>query len=216
MATLSQRLAVGDPRGARSSEWVVMWKATTSDIYLATRTLGGALKASIHEGGRCHVRAPDPRHWLSPGNPSRFLDVWSIDPNANYSFPFAVVIPQPELRTGEWAQHRDKGTIWLPVATGEGVEVAIFFIRTAEDQSNALAAAGWHTTIVNAFLPDGRRLLVVAGKSLAHLERQAELEGIRNRVHPLLAAAPTPLRNPRALLFATDEKGTRRFVEIVV
>jgi hypothetical protein len=154
--------------------------------------------SSIHEGGRCRVRAPDPRHWLSPGNPPRFLDVWSIDPNANYSFPFAVVIPQPQLRTGEWAQHRDNGTIWLPVATGEGVEVAIFFIRTAEDQSNALAAAGWHMMIVNTFLPDGRQLLVVAGKSLAHLERQAELEGIRNRVHPFLAAVPTPLRNPRA------------------
>jgi hypothetical protein len=216
MAKLSQRFGVGNPLGARSSEWVIMWKSTSSDVYVATRTLGGILKASIHESGRCHIRAPDPEKWRSPGAPPRFLDVWSIDPHANYEFPFGIIIPEPELRSGEWVQHRDRGTVWLPVAKGQGIEVAIFLIRTDVDQSDSLATAGWHTTIVNTYLSDGRRLLVVAGNSLAHIERQGELEGIRNQVRPMLGTTPIPPLNPRALLIAADEKGTRRFVEVAI
>ena len=191
-----------------------MWKTASSDVYLATRTLGGALKASIHQGGQCHVRAPDPQHWKSPGPPPRFLDVWSINPQANYEFPFGVIIPETELRAGEWARHREKGTIWLPVGKGEGVEVAVFLVRSAADQSNALAAAGWHTTIVDTSLSDGRRLLVVAGKSLAHRTGQKDIDDFRRRARPLIDTAATPFKNPRGLLFATDKVGTRRFVEV--
>jgi hypothetical protein len=59
-------------------------------------------------------------------------------------FPFSIIIPEPELRAGEWAKHKDKGTIWLPVEKGKGIEVAIFLLRSNEDQSNALSlkAAG--------------------------------------------------------------------------
>jgi hypothetical protein len=216
MATLSQRFGVGDPLGARSSEWVVMWKSTASDIYLAARTLGGTLKASIHESGRCHVRAPDTKSWRSPGAAPHFLDVWSINPQSKYEFPFGIVIPEPELRAGKWPQYRDRGTVWLPVAKGNGIEVAIFLTRASSDQSNALKAAGWHTVIVNTALPDGRHLLVAAGNSIAHIERQAELENLRKQLRSMLVNSPSPSANPRALLFTVDGKGTRRFVEVAV
>jgi hypothetical protein len=91
-----------------------------------------------------------------------------------------------------------------------------FLIRTDVDQSDSLVAAGWHTTIVNTSLSDNRGLLVVAGNSLAHVDRQAELEEIRNQVRPLLDSSPTPYLNPRVLLTAVDKKGTRRFVEIAI
>ena len=178
------------------------------------RTMAGALKASIHERGQCHVRGPDAKNWKLPGQPPKFLDVWSINPQANYEFPFGVIVPESELRGGEWARHRDKGTVWLPAAKGEGVEIAIFLIRSALDQSSALAAAGWHTTIVNASLPDGRRLLVVAGKSLAHEAGKEDIDGFRSRARPFIEAAETPFKNPRGILFASDKLGTRRFVEI--
>jgi hypothetical protein len=51
---------------------------------------------------------------------------------------------------------------------------------------------------------------------MAHVERQAELEGVREQVRMVLGTAPTPFVNPRILLVATDDKGTRRFVEVAV
>ena len=191
-----------------------MWKPNTSDVYVATRTLGGILKASIHESGRCHVRAPDPSLWRSPGAPPRYLDTWHICPQATYAFPFGIIIPEQELRAGEWAKHRDRGTIWLPTTVGQGIEIAIFLIRTPSDQSESLASAGWHTTLVNASLPDGRILLVVAGNTTAHLDRKAELDEIKAGARALISTASVAPANPRLLLFATNESGTRRFIEV--
>lgn len=214
MPLLSQRFAIGEPKGARSSEWVVMWKPERNDVYLAGRTLGGAFKASLHESGRCHVRAPDPSKWRGVGKSPRFLDVWQIDPAANYAFPFAVVFPQPELRIGKWQQHRDRGTIWLPAEAGAGVEVALFLVRTDADQSQSLASAGWHTRLVDSSLSDGRRLFVVAGSSKAHLKGQADIDALRAAAKPLLESEASQYQNPRGILFAVDAHGTRRFVEV--
>ncbi len=211
---LKRRFGVGDPNGWRSSEWVVVWHDRVSDVYLATRTLGGTMKASIHESGRCHVRAPDHAKWRSPGTAPRFVDEWFIDPKAAFSHPFGVIIPEPELRRGDWRKHKDKGTVWLPVKSGEGIEIALFLVRTEGGCSQALAQAGWLTRIVDATLPDGRRLLVAAGKSMAHVERAEELNALRLTIGRLLTAHGAPIANPRALLTAKDDFGTRRFVEV--
>ena len=172
------------------------------------------MKASIHESGRCHVRAPDASKWRSPGLAPRYLDRWSIDPLGTYSHPFGVIIPEPELRAADWKKHKDKGTVWLPVRSGEGIEFALFLVRTDGDCDQALASAGWHTRIVDARLPDGRRLLVVAGNSMAHVERAEELDALRMMMGKLSTAYGAPLANPRALLTAVDDGGTRRFVEV--
>jgi hypothetical protein len=137
------RFGIGTAPGRRSSEWLVMWKPRSSDVYLASRTLGGVLKASIHESGKCHIRAPNPSAWVSPGSPPPFVDKWTIEPRAAYAFPFAVIVPELELRQGEWKQHRDKGTFWLNVEKGKTKEVARFLVREQSDQRNALAQVGW-------------------------------------------------------------------------
>ena len=214
MALRSKRFGVHNHDGARSSEWVVMWKTNTSDVYLATRTLGGSMKASLHESGRCHVRAPDPRKWRGVGEPPRFLDVWNIDVSANYQLPFAVVIPEQELRHGEWAQHRDKGTIWIEASPGRGVEIALFLVRAGGDLSSNLEESGWHTVIVNASVPDGRRLLVVAGEATVPHAKLSELDSVRLTARAALANSAGVVRNPRMLLLSgPNQQGTRKFVE---
>lgn len=216
MSDHSIRFGVGDPLGRRSSEWLVAWKSKTSDVYIATRTLGGTLKASIHQSGRCHVRAPDPGAWRSPGDPPRYLEEWNIDTQANFAFPFAVVLPESDLRAGEWKKHRDKGTIWLKVQKEKSKEVAVFLVRSDSDHKQALSRCGWHDILLDTKLVDGRRLIVVGGESSAHAERQEELAHIRNRARTLLESSSTAAANPRMLLVACDEKGTRRFVEVAV
>ena len=217
MALRSQRFGVRNHNGARSSEWVVIWKTNTSDVYLATRTLGGIMKASLHETGHCHVRAPDPQKWRGVGDQPRFLDVWNIDVSANYQFPFAVVIPEQELRHGEWAQHHDKGTIWIEAAPGRGVEIAKFLVRANGDLSYSPEASGWSTMIVDAWVPDGRRLIVVAGDAAIPDTKLSELESVRLTARATLENSSTVVRNPRILLLSgPNEEGTRKFVEAAV
>jgi hypothetical protein len=217
MAMRSQRFGVRNTTGARSSEWAVLWKPNASDVYLATRTLGGSMKASLHASGRCHVRAPDPLKWRGTGEPPRFLDTWQIDVASTYQFPFSVVIPEQELRSGDWAMHRDKGTVWLEAIEGQGVEVGIFLLRADGDLSPGLTSAGWHTTIVDALLPDGRRLLVAAGSAMVPAEKLAELETARAKAQAILARSGATVGNPRMLLLAgPNEHGTRKFVEAAV
>jgi hypothetical protein len=217
MATLSARIGVGDPKAARSSEWVVMWKSTKSDVYLAGRALGGTLKVSLHETGHCHVHGADLSKWTSPGAPPRFLDQWTINPCSQYEFPFGIIVPTSELRHAVWTKHKDKGTVWLPAKPGAAaVEIAVFLTRTEPCPTNSLAAAGWHKIIVLERLPDGRHLWVVAGETKFPEDRRIELERIKGQVRPLIATLPAAPTNPRLLLFATNKQGTRRFVEAAV
>ncbi len=217
MAMRSQRFGVHNADGARSSEWVVMWKTNTSDVYLVTRTLGGSMKASLHASGRCHVRAPNSQRWRGVGEAPQFLDSWNIDVTSNYQFPFAVVIPEQELRNAEWAQYRDKGTTWIEAPREKGIEVAIFLIRSDGNLLPSLKAAGWHTIIIDTALPDGRRLLVAAGESMIPAAKLAELEQARLGAQNALAFSTEPHGNLRMLLLAgANEEGTRKFVEAAV
>ena len=216
MSTRSARFGVGDPGGARSSEWVVFWQSNKSDVYLATRTLGDTLRVSLHERGLCFVRAPDAGKWMSPGVPPRLLDRWVIDPSSRYEFPFGIVFPTSELRQGPWAKRKDKGTIWLPLGTGTAVEVAVFLTRAARPPNDLLAFAGWNKIIVSERLNDGRDLTVAATDVDFPEDRRIEVERIKGQVRSVVGTFPSAQANPRLLVFATDGRGTRRFVEVAV
>jgi len=216
MGMLSHRFGVGNPLAERSSEWAVLWKKNTSDVYICTRTLGGVLKASIHSSGCCHIRAPSPESWKSPGPPPKFLETWNVDPLGEFAFPFAVSIAASELRIGAWPLYRDKGTRWLPVDPGYAVEIAVFLTRTEKDLLDYLRENGWRTALVDSRLPDGRRLVVMEGVVPLLEERRIELDAHRLKLQRVLAAVKPVPSNPRALLVASDQKGTRRFVELAL
>ncbi len=217
MAMRSQRFGIRNPQGARSSEWIVMWKTNSSDVYLVTRTLGGTMKASLHASGRCHVRAPDIQHWRGQGEAPRFLDAWEIDVTSKFQFPFGVVVLEQELRHGDWVQYRDKGTVWLEAKLGSGIEVALFLMRVDGDLTSGLKAAGWEICLVDTALPDGRRLLVVAGQATVPPEKRAELDEAKLAARTIITNHTEPVGNPRMLLLAgANEQGTRKFVEAAV
>lgn len=216
MALRTHRFGICNAQGARSSEWVVIWKTNASDVYLVTRSLGESLKASIHESGRCHVRAPDPSRWRGGSHPTAFLLEWNIDPASHFSFPFSIVVPEQELRHAAWPKYKDKGTEWLLASPGKGTEVAIFLIRAAGDQSSSLQKAGWKTLVVDTVLPDGRRLLVAAGESVVSQEKLGELRSVKAEVRRSIQHA-AQLENLRLVLVAdANENGTRTFVEAAV
>ena len=87
-------------------------------------------------------------------------------------------------------------------------------MRTEGDCSLALAAGEWSAPMVNAQLPDGRRLLVTHGRSMAHVERAEELKAIHATIAKVVSSLRDPPANPRALVTAVDDRGTRRFLEV--
>jgi hypothetical protein len=218
MAKPTQRFAVGSLDGLRSSEWVVFWSTKTSDVYIATRALGGVFKASIHESGQCHIKAPNVENWLEPAEYKKTVEIWSIDPKAAYAFPFAIIFPEQQLRSGEWSKHREKGTVWLACKEFQSIEVGFFLVRSDADPVQSLVTAGWSRILVSEILPDGRRLLVAAGHpahplNSAHLAAAAD---VRTSGRSVIARSGKVYVNPRAILVARDDIGTRRFVEIAV
>ena len=213
----SQRFGVRNSQGAHSSEWMVMWKTNTSDVYLATRTLGGMMKVSLHASGRCHIRAADREHWKGPGKPPEFLDAWQINIASPFEYPFAVIFPEQELREGDWEKHRDKGTMWIQAMPGKAIEVALFLVRVTEDISTALEAAGWRILLVDALLPDARRLLVAAAHANPPEEKLAEIDRLKHSAQIVISQLAEPVANPRILLLTSaTQHGTRKFVETAV
>lgn len=213
MPLATQRFAVRNSQGDRSSEWVVMWK--DSDVYLAARTRAQSMKLSLHASGQCHVRTPKLASWLGTGDLPDFIDKWFIDVRASYQFPFSVVFPEQELRSGDWYRFPEKETIWIEAKPKGGIEVALFLVRAQGDITDSLRTSGWHTTIVDATLSDGRRLLVVAGDAAPPQEELAELEAIRKQIVNDLLPRVAPMANPRMVLNAgPDSNGVRKFVDV--
>jgi hypothetical protein len=182
----------------------------TSDVYVAARMARGLLKASIHESGLCHVRAPDPQAWQSPGAPPAFLDKWKIDPAAAAVLVFHILIPTSELREGPWAVQRKRDTTWV-TPRSEATDIGVFLTRVKPEPRAQLAAAGWSTTIAADTLPDSRQLWLMAGDTAMAARKRVELDNFkisaRNRIPPTAG-------NYRAVLFAGAEGDVRTFVEV--
>ena len=161
----------------------------------------------------------DPRDWLGTGIAPDFFDKWQIDVGSNFQFPFAVVIPESELRCGEWAKHRERGTIWINAPEESVIRVGVVLVRADGDLSADITAGGWRTIITDASLPDGRRLLVTAAAlPAAYLaERQADLAAIKAAALPFVLRSSAPAGHSRMIVFAgSNEQDTRTFVEAAV
>ena len=216
MTLFRQRFAVGDPTGARATQWVVMWSSKTSDVYIAARLIGATIKVSLHQSGQCHVRGPDVAQWRGVGPPPRFLGTWRLNPESAFEHPFGIIVPDGELSAGPWARQKEKGTQWIAPTPDRATEIAVFLTRVEPPPVDAARGAGWTTTIVLERLPDGRDLWVVAGTATLPPERHADLVGLKARAPALIASLPAPPAHPRLLLFADGGQNPRHFVEASV
>lgn len=215
---LRLRFGIGSPAGPRSSEWVVLVPSKTSDVYIASRSFDGTWKASIHASGLCHVRCPSGR-WLGPQTAPKFLQTWQIDVQAPLVHAFSVVIPVAELTAGPWAPRRQRPVVWIPAAAADRIaEVALLLSKTGGRPLRPPAETGWHTTLLESQLSDGRRLHLLAGDYPTTHDWLAGQERDRNRALSLLPSKPEAFeRGTRRLLFLgvrNTPDQTRFFIEL--
>jgi len=216
MGTKSVRFGIGDPAGARSAEWAVLWQTKTSDVYLLSRILGDTLRVSLHQSGRCHVHGPDPKKWRGLKPPLEYLDKWSINPQGELEHPIGIVTPISELRAGTWPLLKDKGTVWVTPRCGAAVEIRVFLSRHPLAPTAELLRAGWHTEIARAQLPTGRHLTVLAGDVATIPDRQ--LENLRRLKEAIRAhEVSRSVKSPRVIAFATPgPDGVRHLIDAAI
>ena len=123
------RWAVGSIDGNRSSTWR-LWGDKKGDVYLATRSLGGRLKVSIHRDRRCSIgftKEFEAEAKLRFGAPSRHWERWTL-PDVPVVKALQVLIPDSELAT--FSAKESDPMAWIP-APGDN-QVVVFTIFVAE------------------------------------------------------------------------------------
>ena len=204
------RFGVGETTTRRSCEWLVLWDAARCEVYAMTRTFGEVCKVSVHRTGRCHVRNAHLGVWLKEQvpRPPVFVQEWEVDTGALASTAFEIVIPESELRIADWKRHKDRGTIWLPLAVGEVMTIAIMFSRKVEDAAVELQAMGWRAPLVQVPFSDGRSMIVVPGS------RRDNITQARHTVSSLRRHFDDKRQsNPRGIV-SVFENGRHKFLEI--
>jgi len=135
MAQRALRFGIRDDPDRRSATWKLWTDGSQgkSDVYLACRSLGGSLKASLHESGNWHyahsLRSFEERvKRTGSHSPNPFVDTWrrpaEIAPGVTLAFriltPASAVVRMPLQRSAS-------PIVWLPNAPpSKATEIDIF------------------------------------------------------------------------------------------
>jgi len=124
MAQRALRFGITDGTGHRAATWK-LWTETgkkRSEVYLTSRSLGGTLKASLHESGNWHIAYSQKTFERDvkgaiPKQKDRFITKWPR-PNeiaSGITLAFRIVTPWSAI-TNLIEESKTKNVIWLPNA----------------------------------------------------------------------------------------------------
>jgi hypothetical protein len=138
MAQRVLRFGIGAADGARAATWR-LWTETArgeSDFYLACRSLGGHLKASLHQSGAWHVAYSkqifeEKVQGIAPHWQDRFIQKWPrpAEMAPGVTLAFRIVTPFSALTESSRVRD-DPAVIWLPNAPeGKATEIDILLVK---------------------------------------------------------------------------------------
>ena len=146
MAQRSLRFGIRDGARRRAATWK-LWTETAngkSDVYLACRSLGGSLKASLHQSGNWHI-AYSQRTFKEkvqgaiPKFTDRFVEKWPrpSDISPGVTLAFRIVTPWSAV-TNVTEGSNTTGVIWIPNAPeSKATEIDILLVKPTT------SVAGW-------------------------------------------------------------------------
>jgi hypothetical protein len=184
------RWVVGDRDGRRSSTFR-FWSNPKGDFYLAGRSIGHLLKASLHRDGRCHVGYTK-EHADSIGVSDRHLHRWTI-PLDRLVKPIQIMVPEEDLVPFPASEKAD--TQWVPsAAPGSARFVGIIVVPTSNLASLGEPWPGSRRTKPIAVVTTQARTAFVLhwdnpvtpeqAESLRSLRRQMAAEAARRGLAP--------------------------------
>ena len=138
MPERSLRFGISNGVGLRAATWKLWTQRATnkSDVYLACRSLGGSIKASLHESGQWHVayskKTFEERvQGAIPRFANRFVETWPRPPELAPGITLAYRIVTPSTAVTTPFEPANFSTVcWIPnAAQGFATEIDIFLLR---------------------------------------------------------------------------------------
>lgn len=138
MPKQSIRFSVRDASGNRAGTWKLLTRTGSGkhDVYLTSRSLGGRLKASLHESGSWHVGFV--RNFLNeeleddhPKRNDPYIDRWPrpAELSPGVTLAYKIVVPTSGVNI-PILDSLPESIVWIPAGPeGKAVEIDIVFTR---------------------------------------------------------------------------------------
>ena len=203
------RVAVGRP-GRRSGVWVVWASHNKSDVYVASRVLGGTQKFSLHESGDWrHQWVTTEKAQLFTGQDGRVIDQWPRPPAGpgGWTMGLTIVVPSDDVLDFDDDTQPLNGVGWIgepPSGSAVGFNVVV------AETNRGFVAVQAGVPMDGFVLADGRVVLVVV--SVFPLEEDARrwLDQQRSRaLEGARGAMSETAPGRRIALFGFDSNGNR-------
>jgi hypothetical protein len=222
---LVARFGVGAADGPRSAAWRLWTGKGDSNVYIAARTLGGDLKASLHESGVWRFAFTDV-YWerrASPDAEDRLIERWDRpEPINGMTSAFMVVVPSGEIGLPrhpltEKAKKYTRNVTWVsPAPEGFATHFTVMYTDPGGPEPDE------HDRFVDRFrLPNGQTVSILIQEHAISEAQKQQLEAAREQMASTVRQAPESDRvaleawlEPRTWLYGHNEIGTRFFINI--
>ncbi len=182
------RFAVRDDEGRQSSVFRVWRGERSSDVYIASRSVAGEIKASLHQSGRCQIAlnkqyAQRPDAVLLEGG-DRYFSKWKRrEPSADAVRAFTIYIPTTELRSVS-VEIPGKPVLWLPPAPQDyAVAVELMYTAAKVREISWRSENGSELPVIARMqLPSGESLWAVYRTVPIDSHVSKPLEAVRTRI----------------------------------
>lgn len=224
MTQRALRFGISDGSGRRAATWK-LWTETggnKSEVYLACRSLGGTLKASLHGSGKWHISYSqrvfdrDVKGAI-PKQTDRFIEKWPRPPQIapGVTLAYRIVTPWSAV-TNLIDESKTKGVIWIPNAPElKATEIDILFTNPSTRVSGWPGRRSMKTTLIGSFtLINGETVWavywVIDMPDLSHLGR-----GV-GRFYSRRSEKDLESGGLRALVFGAEPDGSRVMYDCAV
>ena len=218
MPEQSIRFVVASQDTQRAATWKCWNPSNSSDVYLACRELGGALKASLHQSGSWHLAylegfyqesIPDEKKTED----GRYISKWAQPSEIAPGFTLAFQIFTPSAAVNTPLENSSKFECIPAPTNNAAIEISIFILADTATENNCPGHSTMRTKSVGSMsLPNGSVVSIVYrecempnfsfGPVNAHLFRGTTTEGLEDA-------------NLRMLVFGDKADGSRFIVDSV-
>jgi hypothetical protein len=216
------RFGIRNDAGLRAATWKLWTEAAggKSEVYLACRSLGGTLKASLHQSGNWHIaysqRAFEERvRGAIPKHSDRFLEKWPRPSEIATGITLAFRIVTPWSAATKQISE-SKSIIWLPNAPEpKATEIDVFMVHPTTPITGWPGKRSMGTSLVGSIpLENGETVWavhwVVDMPDFSHIEK-----GI-GRFYKGRSEKDLYSGGLRAVVFGTEPDGSRVMYDCAV
>jgi hypothetical protein len=203
--------------------WKIWAARKTADLYIAARSMGGAMKASLHASGKRnvgltseYVQSLESRQSWHGG--SRHYDSWEAGTELapGMTLEFLLRFPTAQLRPFLLTQSDlAKKVVWLaPAPEGQVLEVGLLYVPSEKPVGTELPTGGGPQVVLAGRLVDARQVLLVG---MAHPDRTFEDQAskLREVAEQFRQAgiSPSKLDDRVRLILGFDLEGVRGWTD---